>query len=92
MESWCAFLSIADRTASRFIPACGRQVTRSLLDEGKYEDAERRKQLIERGFGLLHLPDEEDKFSDRKLRVIEKDSIWVIEDGAAVTFLRPSDY
>ena len=67
-------------------------VTRGLFDEGGYEDAEKRKRLVEIGFDLLKLPDDEDKFSSRKLRVIEKDKIWVIEDGSTVTFLRPDDY
>jgi len=67
-------------------------ITRGLFDEGGYEDAEKRKRLVETGFDLLKMFDEEDKFSSRKLRVIEKDKIWVIEDGVAVTFLRPEDY
>ena len=67
-------------------------ITRGLFDEGGYEDGEKRKQMVETGFNLLKMPDDEDKYSRRKLRVIEKDKIWVIEDGETVTFLRPIDY
>ena len=67
-------------------------MTRGLFDEGGYEDEEKRRRLVEIGFDLLKMPDEEDKFSSRKLRVIEKNRIWIIEDGEATTFLRPDDY
>ncbi|MEW6234948.1 MAG: hypothetical protein AB1656_06140 [Candidatus Omnitrophota bacterium] len=67
-------------------------MTSNLFESGGYNDENKRKRLVESGFDLLKLPDEEDQYSDRKLRVIEQDKIWVIEDGATVTFLRPEDY
>jgi hypothetical protein len=47
--------------------------------------------LVERGIKLLKEPDPEDT-DYMKLRVIEKDFIWVILDGNGLTFMRPEDY
>ncbi len=67
-------------------------ITQGLYTEGGYEDEAQRKQLVKSGFDLLKRPDKEDRYSDRKLRVIEKGEIWVIEDGSTVTFLKPDEY
>lgn len=64
--------------------------TANLFQDG-YEDTDRRNQLIERGMKLLEIPDEEDTDA-MKMRVIEKNRIWVIQDGEGVCFLRPDDY
>ena len=44
-----------------------------------------------KGLELLKVPDPEDS-EYMRLRVIEKDRIWVIADGQAITFMKPSDY
>lgn len=64
--------------------------TSNLFHDG-YEDKEARITLIERGVKMLNDPDPEDT-SDMRLRVIERDKIWVILDGNGITFMQPSDY
>jgi hypothetical protein len=45
-----------------------------------------------RGLGLLKLPDPEDS-EYMKLRVIEKDKLWVIwSAGEGFVFMKPEDY
>jgi hypothetical protein len=70
----------------------GRSIvfTANLFLDG-YEDTERRNRLIDRGLKLLKIPDVEDSEA-MKLRVIEKNKIWVIQDTEGVCFLRPDDY
>jgi len=46
------------------------------------------RDLIRQGFAMLNTPDPEDD-GYRKLRVVEKDKVWVIWDGDGITFLRP---
>jgi len=65
--------------------------THNLFESGGYEDPEKRIQLINRGIALLKQLDLEDT-DTMKLRVIEKNSIWVIADGNGLTFMRPEDY
>ena len=65
--------------------------TRNLFETGGYEEEEPRIHLIERGINLLRKSDPEDT-EYMKLRVIEKDRIWVIADGNGLTFMRPEDY
>jgi hypothetical protein len=65
--------------------------TTNLFETGGYDDPAKRIQLIERGIILLQQPDPEDT-DYMKLRVIEKDRIWVIADGNGLTFMRPEDY
>lgn len=68
-------------------------ITRNLFAEGGYEqDPDALRRLVEVGLDLLKLPDVEDERSAIKLRVIEKDRKWVIEDGENVTFMKPEDY
>ncbi|OVE80125.1 hypothetical protein BVY01_00800 [bacterium I07] len=71
----------------------GQQVvfTRNLFETGGYEDLEKRLELIQTGITLLNKPDPEDS-PFMRLRVIEKDRIWVIADGNGLTFMRPEDY
>lgn len=71
----------------------GRRVvfTRNLMESGEYENGLNRIQLIERGMQLLRKSNPEDT-DYMKLRVIEKDKIWVIADGNGLTFMRPEDY
>lgn len=65
--------------------------TRTLFGDGYAEEEKRRKLLI-RGFSLLLLPNPEDS-PTMKLRVIEKNKIWVIwNEGEGFTFLTPEDY
>lgn len=65
--------------------------TSNLFADG-YEDKEKRIALVNRGLEMLRQPDLED--SDyMKLRVIEKDKIWVIwHAGEGFTFMKPEDY
>jgi hypothetical protein len=64
--------------------------TRNLFDDG-YEDLMKRANLVARGLHLLRQPDKEDS-PYMKLRVIEKDNIWVIYDAQGFTFMKPEDY
>ena len=58
------------------------------------EDETARNEVIERGLHLLQQHDPEDLPGVRKLRVIEADLIWVVEDfiGGPLTYMRPEDY
>ena len=64
--------------------------TRTLWDEG-YEDLQKRIDLVNQGIDLLRQPDPEDT-RYMKLRVIEKDKIWVIAEFGKLTYLTPEDY
>lgn len=64
--------------------------TTNLFYDG-YEDKEKRTSLIKRGLELLNKPDAEDD-ENMKLRVIEKDKIWVILNVEGITFMKPDDY
>lgn len=65
--------------------------TSNLFAEG-YEDEVKRKALVQRGLGMLKIPDSEDSRSMR-LRIIEEGKIWVIQSAdEGVTFLKPEDY
>ena len=73
---------------------CGKEkvvFTRTLFYDG-YEDVEKRKALVMRGMELLKVPDAEDS-EYMKLRVIEKDKLWVIwSAGEGFVFMKPEDY
>ena len=72
---------------------CGKTpvvFTRNLLYSG-FEDKDKRVELVNRGFSMLRQSDPEDT-EYMRLRVIEKDRIWVIQDGNAITFMKPKDY
>mgnify|MGYP001584296622 CR=1 FL=1 len=64
--------------------------TNGLLAQG-YEDADKRRELVNRGLELLRLPDHEDT-PYMKLRVIEKDRIWTIAEPGKITYMEPEDY
>ena len=65
--------------------------TSNLFADG-YEDKEKRIALVNRGLEMLRQPDSEDS-AYMKLRVIEKDKIWVIwHAGEGFTFMKPEDY
>jgi type I site-specific restriction endonuclease len=49
------------------------------------------KTIIEKGLELLKQPNKEDD-DYMKLRVIEKNKIWVIADSQGITFMKPEDY
>lgn len=49
------------------------------------------REIITRGLDLLNKKDPEDD-GFYKLRVIEKDRIWVITNTEGVTFMKPEDY
>lgn len=65
--------------------------TSNLFCTGGYENADKRLKLIYHGLESLQKPDKEDD-GYRKLRVLEKDKLWVIEEGSGITFLKPEDY
>ena len=63
----------------------------SNLFTGGYKDEGKRERLVYRGLELLRQPDPED--SDYlRLRVIEKDRIWVTWTGEGITYMKPEDY
>lgn len=64
--------------------------TSNLFAEG-YEDKEKRMSLIKQGLEMLNKHDDEDT-EYMKLRVIEKDRIWVILNAEGFTFMKPEDY
>ena len=75
------------------VGACGKLrvvFTTNLFYDG-YEEKEKRIELVKKGLEMLKQPDKEDT-DYMKLRVIEKDKIWVILDGNGITFLKPEDY
>ena len=49
------------------------------------------KRTIEKGLSMLKKPDKEDT-SYMRLRVIEKNRIWVIWNAEGFTFMKPEDY
>ena len=65
--------------------------TRTLFEEGGYEDKTKRVALVTTGMELLKKTDPEDT-DYMRLRVIEKGKIWVIHDGNGITFMKPEDY
>jgi len=72
---------------------CGKQkvlFTSNLFYDG-YEDLEKRTALVKRGLEMLAKDDPEDT-SYMRLRVIEKDKIWVIWNAEGITFMKPEDY
>lgn len=65
--------------------------TSNLFESGGYKDNSKRIDLVKRGLEMLNEYDPED--SDyMRLRVIEKDEIWVVYNGEGVTFMKPEDY
>ena len=73
---------------------CGKErvvFTSNLFYDG-YDDAQRRRELVTRGLELLRLPDPEDS-EYMKLRVIEKDKLWVVWDASdGFVFMKPEDH
>ena len=61
--------------------------TRTLFEEGGYEDKTKRVALVTRGMELLKNSDPEDT-DYMRLRVIEKGRIWAIHDGNGITFMK----
>ena len=49
------------------------------------------KEIITKGLQLLNKKDPEDD-DNYKLRVIEKNRIWVIANSEGITFMKPEDY
>lgn len=64
--------------------------TSNLYNEG-YEDDVKRNKLIEKGIELLCRDDPEDT-DYLRLRVLDKDRIWVAQTGEGYTFMKPEDY
>ena len=65
--------------------------TTNLFESGGYGDHDKRVGLVKRGLDMLKEYDPED--SDyMRLRLIEKDEIWVVYNGEGITFMRPEDY
>ena len=72
---------------------CGKQkvlFTSNLFYDG-FEDLQKRTALVKRGLEMLKKDDLEDT-SYMRLRVIEKDKIWVIWNAEGITFMKPEDY
>lgn len=72
---------------------CGKQkviFTSNLFADG-YEDADKRVALVRKGLEMLRGDDPEDT-KYMRLRVIEKDRIWVIWNAEGFTFMKPEDY
>jgi hypothetical protein len=65
--------------------------TSNLFESGGYDEKEKRIGLVNRGLELLRKYDPEDS-PYMKLRVIEKDEIWVAYTGEGITFMKPEDY
>lgn len=49
------------------------------------------REIITRGLEMLNKTDEQDSEYSR-MRILEKDSIWVIANSEGVTFMKPEDY
>ena len=49
------------------------------------------QKIIEQGLTLLKQSDKQDS-NYMKLRVIEKNKIWVVANAEAITFMKPEDY
>jgi len=65
--------------------------TTNLFESGSYQDHDKRVGLVKHGLDMLNEYDPED--SDyMRLRVIEKDEIWVVYNGEGITFMKPEDY
>lgn len=64
--------------------------TTNLYSNG-YEDDDKREKLIERGIELLTQREIEDT-EYLKLRVIEKNKIWVTQNYEGIIYMKPSDY
>jgi type I site-specific restriction endonuclease len=65
--------------------------TTNLFESGDYQYHDKRVGLVKRGLDMLNEYDPED--SDyMRLRVIEKDEIWVVYNGEGITFMKPEDY
>lgn len=81
---------------------CGRQriiFTTNLFndylqkgEDGKnIADTNKLRGTIKKGLSMLKRPDKEDS-KYMRLRVIEKDKIWVIWNAEGFTFMKPEDY
>src|ERR1051326_2755336 len=65
-------------------------LTSNLYNEG-YEDSEKLEELLRKGIEMLAVNDNEDT-NTMKLRVIQKNKIWVTLTGDGITFMKPGDY
>lgn len=64
--------------------------TTNLLFDG-FEDSNKRTALVKKGLDLLEKPNKEDT-NYMKLRVVEKNKVWVIYNAEGITFMKPEDY
>jgi hypothetical protein len=60
-------------------------ITRNLYDSRGYQEKDKRDALVKRGLDLLSQEDPEDT-GQARLRVVEKDLVWVLYDTEAITF------
>ncbi len=65
-------------------------MTSNLYNDG-YEDDGKLDDLLENGIEAL-VRKEYDDSDTLKLRVLEKDKIWVAQTGEGITFMKPEDY
>ena len=49
------------------------------------------QEIIKKGLALLKQPNNQDS-NYMKLRVIEKNRIWVVANAEGITFMKPEDY
>lgn len=64
-------------------------ITSTIIDE--FDNEDRQKVLVDRVKAALDISDPEDT-DYMKLRVLEKDKLWVIKAADGITIIHPSDY
>ncbi len=65
--------------------------TRNLFESQDYQDEKKKMDLINKGVELIRdrYPEDSDYLS---IEVNEKDEIWMVLNGKAITFMKPEDY
>jgi hypothetical protein len=65
--------------------------TASLLAEGYRGDSDKVRELVRRGLEKLEQPNSDD-MPHMRLRVVEPDKVWVVQEPGRLTFMKPEDY
>ena len=65
--------------------------TRNLFESEDYQEEKKRADLINKGVELIRdrYPEDSDNM---RLRIVEKDEIWLVLTGEGITFMKPEDY
>lgn len=65
--------------------------TRNLFESEYYHDEKKRADLLNKGVELIRdrYPEDSDYM---RLRVVEKDEVWMVLTGEGITFMKPEDY